>query len=87
MFPEEMTEFISAIKVVKVDKMDRQEKFRAEHPQMYLPTLVQTKPEGDGKTSITMALRDSGNLLAHTAIDAKFHKRLGVPFENTKVWA
>ena len=82
-----MTEFISALKVVKVDKTDRQEKFRAEHAQMYVPTLVQTKPEGDGKTSITMALLDSGNLLAHAAIDAEFHKRLGVPLEKTKIWA
>ena len=80
-----MTKLISALKVVEVDKMSRQEKFRAEHAQMYAPTLVQTKPEGDGKTSITMALADSGNFLAHAAIDAEFHGMLGVPLENTKI--
>ena len=82
-----MTEFISALKVIKVHKTSGQGKLRAEHVQMYVPTLVQTKPEGDRKASITMALLDSGNLLAHAAIDAEFHERLGVPFENTKIWA
>ena len=87
MSPKKITEFISTLKVVKVDKMDRQDKFRAEYAQMYVPTLGETKPEGDGKTSITMALPDSGNLLAHAAIDADFHERLGVPLESTKIWA
>ena len=83
--PEEMTEFISALKVIKVDKTSGQGKPREELAQMYVPTFVQTKPEGDRKTSITMALPDSGNLLAYAAIDAEFHERLGVQFENTKI--
>ena len=85
--PEEMTEFISTLKVIKVDKSSGQGKPRAEHAQMYVPTLVQTKPEGERKARITMALPDSGNLVAHAAIDAEFHERLGVPFENTKIRA
>ena len=32
-----------------------------------------------------MALPDSGNLLTHTVINTEFHKRLGVPVENTKL--
>ena len=82
-----MTEFISALEIIKLDKTSGQEKFRAEHAHMYMHTLVQTKPEGDRKTSITMALLDSGNLLAHGSIDADFHERLGVPLESTKIRA
>ena len=34
-----------------------------------------------------MALPDSGNLLAHTAIDAKFHQQLGVLVKATDIKA
>ena len=34
-----------------------------------------------------MALPDSGNLLAHAAIDAKFHKQLAIPIEATRIKA
>ena len=34
-----------------------------------------------------MALPDSGNLLTRTVINAEFHKRLGIPMENTKLRA
>ena len=54
---------------------------------MYVPTLVKTTPGLRGKASVTMALPDSGNLLAHAAIDAKFHQQLGVPVEATKIKA
>ena len=54
---------------------------------MYMPTLVQMAPGPGGKTSITMALPDSGNLLAHAAIDAKFHQQLGIPVEATDIKA
>ena len=54
---------------------------------MYVPTLVKTKPGSDGRTSITLALLDSGNLLAHAAINAEFHEKLGIPTEATKIWA
>ena len=40
-----------------------------------------------GRTSITMALPDSGNLLAHTAIKINFHKMLKVPLEDTNIKA
>ena len=34
-----------------------------------------------------MALPDSGNILAHAAIDAKFHEQLGIPMEATRIKA
>ena len=52
---------------------------------MYVPTLVKTEPGAGGRASITMALPDSGNLLAHAAIDARFHKQLGIPIEDMKI--
>ena len=54
---------------------------------MYVPTLVRMAPGPGGMTSITMVLPDSGNLLAHAAIDAKFHQQLGVPVEATDIKA
>ena len=54
---------------------------------MYVPTLVSTALGPKRKVSVTMALPDSGNLLAHTAIDEKFHQRLGVPVLKTKIRA
>ena len=48
---------------------------------MYVPTLVRTAPGPGEKASVIMALPDSGNLLAHPAIDAKFHQQMGVPVE------
>ena len=54
---------------------------------MYIPTLVKTEPGTGGRASITMALPDSGNLLAHAAIDAKFHEQLGILIEATKLRA
>ena len=41
----------------------------------------------EGKASVTMALPDSGNLLAHAAIDAKFYQQLGVTMEATEIKA
>ena len=54
---------------------------------MYVPTLVKTEPGAGGRASITMALPDPGNLLAHAAIDARFHEQLGIPIEATKIRA
>ena len=34
-----------------------------------------------------MALPDSGNLLAHAALDAEFHAKLGIPVEDTEIKA
>ena len=52
---------------------------------MYKPTLVKTEPGANRRASITIALPDSGNLLAHAAIDAGFHEQLGIPIEDTKI--
>ena len=54
---------------------------------MYIPTLVKTEPGAGGRASITMALPDSGNLLAHATIDAKFHEQLGILIEAMKIKA
>ena len=54
---------------------------------MYVPTLVSTTPGPGGKASVMMALPDSGNLLAHAAIDEKFHQQLGVPMLATNIRA
>ena len=54
---------------------------------MYVPTLVRTTPGPGGKASFTLALPDSGNLLAHAAIDTKFHQQLGVPIKATDIKA
>ena len=54
---------------------------------MYVPTLVQMMSGEEGKASITMALPDSGNLLAHAAIDSEFHARLWIPIKDTKIRA
>ena len=71
---EEWSLFISALKVVKVDQMRDVLRGRKDHAKMYIPTLVSTELGMGGKASVTMALPDSGNLLAHAAIDAKFHQ-------------
>ena len=72
---------------MRVDKTNSHWKARAEHAKMYVPTLVQTRPGGKGKASITMALPDSGNLLTHAVVDADFHAKLGIPIESTKIKA
>ena len=73
--------FMNALKIVKVDKTQDPLPGKKDHVWMYMPTLVQTAPGPEGKTSVTMVLPDSGNLLAHAAIDANFHQELGVPVE------
>ena len=54
---------------------------------MYVPTLVKTEPRAGGRASITMALPDSGNLLAYAAIDVRFHEQLDILIEATKIRA
>ena len=78
---------MNALKVVHVDRANDQRKGREEHAMMYVPKLVKTEPGSGGRASITMALPNSGNLLAHAAIDARFHKQLGIPIEATKIRA
>ena len=84
---EELSEFINMLKVIRVDRASDQGKAREEHAKMYVPTLVKMEPGTNGRTSITLALPDSGNLLAHAAIDAEFHEKLGIPTEAPKIWA
>ena len=45
------------------------------------------EPGMTGQNSIMLALPDSGNLLAHAAIDADFHEKLGIPIEATNIRA
>ena len=66
-------EFVNSLRVVKVDSIRGWQPEEREHTRMYVPTLVSTALGPERKVSVTMALPDSGNLLAHTAIDEKFH--------------
>ena len=54
---------------------------------MYIPVLAKDVLGTLGRASITMALPDSGNLLAHAVVDADFHAKLGIPMENTEIKA
>ena len=84
---EELSAFVNMLKEVHVDMVNNQQKTREEHAKMYVPTLVKTEPGANGRASITMALPDSGNLLAHAAIYVGFHEQLGILIEDTKIWA
>ena len=84
---EDWSTFMNSLKIVKVDKTRDPSQGKKDHARMYVPTLVRTAPGPEGRASVTMVLPDSGNLLAHAAIDAKFHQRLGVPVEATDIKA
>ena len=84
---EDWSTFMNALKIVKVDRIRDTLQGKKDHTKMYVPTLVRTAPSPGGRASVTMALPDSGNLLAHAAIDAKFHQQLGVPIEETNIKA
>ena len=84
---EELSVFMNALKVVHVDRADDQKKGREDYARMYVPTLVKTVLGPGGKASVTMVLPDSGNLLAHAAIDTKFHEQIGIPMEATRIKA
>ena len=84
---EEWSTFMNALKIVKVDQVQDPLQGRKDHAKMYVPTLVKTAPGPGGKASVTMVLPDSGNLLTHPTIDAKFHQQLGVPLEATDIKA
>ena len=86
-WPEDWDLIVNSLKVVTVDQAPGTKQKRREHTRMYVPMLVSTTPRHGGKVSVTMALPDSGNLLAHTAIDEKFHQQLGVPMLATNIWA
>ena len=84
---EELSAFVNMLKEVHVDRVNNQQKTREEHAKMYVPTLVKTEPGANRRASITMALPDSGNMLAHAAIDVGFHEQLGILIEDTKIRA
>ena len=84
---EELSAFVNMLKEVHVDMVNNQQKTREEHAKMYVPTLVKTEPGANGRARITMALPDSGNLLAHAAIDVGFLEQLGILTEDTKIRA
>ena len=84
---EDWSTFVNALKIVKVDKTQDPLPGKKDHAQMYVPVLVRTALGLEGKTSVTMSLPDSGNLMAHAAIDAKFHQQLGVSMEATDIKA
>ena len=84
---EEITNFINALKIIKVDKTSDQGRTREDHTKMYVPTLVKTATGATKWASITMALPDSENLLTHTAINAEFHAKLGISIKDTKIKA
>ena len=84
---EELSAFVNMLKEVHVDMVNNQQKTREEHAKMYVPTLVKTELGENGRASITMALPNSGNMLAHAAIDVGFHEQLGILIEDTKIRA
>ena len=45
---EELSEFINALKMIRVDRASDQGKIQEEHAKMYVPTLVKTKPGSNG---------------------------------------
>ena len=78
---------INSLTLTEVDKTSYKEQLRKDHARMYIPVLAKDTLEASGRVSITLALPDSGNLLAHAAIDADFHAKLGIPMESTKIKA
>ena len=86
---EEIVYFVSALKVIKVDKTSNNRRVQEEHAKMYTQTLVKMVLGSTGQDSITMAFPDFGNLLAHAAIVMEFDKLLEVPIKDTKIkaWA
>ena len=72
---DKISTFINALKIIRVDKNGEQGRTHEDHAKTYVPTLVKMEPGVARKASITMALLDSSNLLAHAAIDAKFHAK------------
>ena len=75
------------LKVIQVDRTSDQGRRREDHAKMYVPMLVKTEPGATRQASITMELPDSRNLLAHATINAEFQEQLGIPIEDTKIWA
>ena len=83
--PTRLTDFINSLTLTEVDKTPYKAKLREDHARMYIPVLAKNSLKASGRASITLALPDSGNLLAHAAVDADFHTKLGIPMESTKI--
>ena len=87
LLPTGLTNFINSLTLTEVDKIPYKAKHREDHARMYIPVLAKDSLETSGRASITLALLDSGNLLAHAAVDADFHAKLGISMESTKIKA
>ena len=80
-------EITNTSRIIRVDQASHQEGTLDDQARMYVPTLVKAGLGSIRRTGVTMALPDSGNLLAQAVINAEFQKKLGVPMEDTKIWA
>ena len=85
--PAGLIDFINSLTLTEVEKTPYKEKLREDHARMYIPVLAKDTLEASGRSSITLALPDSGNLLAHAAVDADFHAKLRIPMESTEIKA
>ena len=77
----------NSLNITEVDKIPYKAKHREDHARIYIPVLAKDSLKTSGRASITLALLDSGNLLAHAAVDADFHTKLGIPMESTEIKA
>ena len=80
-------EITNTSRIIRVDQASHQKGTLDDQARMYVPTLVKAGLGSVRWTRVTMALPDSGNLLAQAVINAEFHKKLGVPMEDTKIRA
>ena len=82
--PTGVTNFINSLTLTEVNKIPYKVKHREDRARMYLPVLAKDSLGTEGRASITLALPDSENLLAHAAVDADFHAKLRIPMESTE---
>ena len=85
--PAGLTDFTNSLTLTEVDKTQYQGQPREDHAKMYIPVLVKDARGSSGRSSITMALLDSGNLLARAAVEADFHALMGISVKNTVIKA
>ena len=79
--PAGLTDFINTLTLKEVDKAHNRQQHRDDCAKMYIPVPIKNVLGALGRASITMALPNSGNLLAHAAVDAEFHAMLGIPMK------
>ena len=85
--PTGLTNFINSLTLTEVNKIPYKAKLREDHTRMYILVLAKNSLKASGRASITLALPDSGNLLAHAVVDTDFHAKLGIPMESTEIKA